>query len=735
MSIRTRLVWLVLAVLAPTVFFAAYLAYSVYQSQWARVSQSMQETSRAVALAVDRDLARHEAIVATMAISPGLLRGNLRTFHERAREALAARNTSVTVFDPDGVPLLDTRLPYGEPLPMPPSLPRLLPGKGMDVSPVYRRRGDGVLSFIIHRPVHRDGELIYHLAMEFSTDSVRATLAEQNLPEGWLGVVLDQQQTIVARTRAAEEFVGQRANENIREKLGSNPGGDGVTESVTLDGEPVVTFYSRGRESAWTVLIALPKHELQASALAVVRLVVIGIVLVLAFAIALAVAFGRTITRPLNQLDKAAQAMARGEAIEAPRTGMDETDRTGRVLAEASREIEQHNAVMAERVAEAIATAERSHQALLQGQKLEALGRLTGGIAHDFNNLLQSMTVGLQLADMLATEPRAKKALEACQRSVQRGTRLTRQLMTFSRTRVDEGRAVDLRELILGMSDLLDGALPTRVRLTLELPEGDWTTRADPLQCELAVLNAALNSRDAMPEGGELRISLSATRLADGNRHDLPPGDYLELTVADTGSGMSEAVRARAFEPFFTTKPVGEGTGLGLAQIYGFARQSHGSVSIDSAAGAGTRLTLLLPRGLASAVVPPVPAAPGEAVNTQVLLVDDDEEVREVVAPLLRELGYRVDVAADAQSALERFHSANEPAIELLFSDIVMPGHLDGIGLAQVVRAEAPHLPIVLATGYTERAAGEFGFRVLPKPFSLDTLAVVLREELQRARA
>ncbi len=391
---------------------------------------------------------------------------------------------------------------------------------------------------------------------------------------------------------------------------------------------------------------------------------------------------------------------------------MDETDRTAQVLAQASTTIHRSSQEMAERVEEAVAQAERSHRALLQGQKLEALGNLTAGISHEFNNLLQSMTVGLQLADMLSPNPRAKRAIEACQRSAQRATRLTRHLMTFSRNRTGDVEQVDLRALILGMHELLTGALPNNVVLQLDLPDRPWPAALDPVQCELAILNLAINARDAMPDGGP---SLGAKT-------------YLAVDVLDTGCGMSKEVQARVFEPFFTTKAIGEGTGLGLAQVYGFAHQSGGAVAIDSEVGRGTRVRLLLPRvEHRSEPAGPVQKAPERANRTtRVLLVDDDAEVREVVMSMLEELGYLVDEAQDADSALARLADDTRPPIDVLLSDIVMPGRLDGVGLAAETQGQYPELPIILATGYTERLAAEHGLRVLAKPFTSQTLAEAL---------
>lgn len=732
MSIRSRLVWLVIAVIAPALAFALYGTYAVYRAQSAQVDQGMKEVSRAVALAVDRELNRYATIVSTLAASPTIIRGDLRTFHERLQQTKHAVGSSVTIFDPQGTPLADTDYAFGTPLPSLPDFRRCKTAAQVEVSPSFRDPVTGVQSIAIRRPVMRDGEVVYYLAMEFPVANIGALLAQQALPEKWLGVILDQDHTVVARTREPDKHVGRHASADFVSQLHASSGVDGKVQSVTRDAVPVTTFFSHAPASGWTALIAIPRDDLLASALAPLGTVVPGILVVLALAIILAIAVGRTITRPLAQLDDAASALARGEVFDPPNTGMNETDRTAQVMAQASVTIHHSSQEMARRVKDAVAQAERSHQALLQGQKLEALGNLTAGISHEFNNLLQSMTMGLQLAEMLTSHPRAKRAIEGCQRSANRATRLTRHLMTFSRSRTADAEQVDLRLLILGMHELLTGALPNRVTLTLELPEGTWPAVLDPVQCELAILNLAINARDAMPEGGPLVIALHKLTLVQDNPFGLAPGPYLCVDVEDSGCGMSPDVQAHVFEPFFTTKPVGEGTGLGLAQVYGFARQSGGTVSLQSEVGKGTRVSLLLPRMEhdAAAALEDQQVSVRAGRPARVLVVDDDAEVREAMVAMLDELGYQVDEAPSADEALARLADRRQPTIDILLSDVVMPGRLDGVGLAEEVQRLYPTIPIVLATGYTTRLTAASAFRVLAKPFSHQALAETLAEIL-----
>jgi signal transduction histidine kinase/ActR/RegA family two-component response regulator len=733
-SIRSKLVLLVLAVLTPALLAAALAISYVYKEQRDMVERSMREATRALALALDRDLSRRQAIVATLATSPDLRRGDLQEFYQQARQVAPSWDSSLVLYAPDGRQLLNTRRPLGDPLPLKPSSTREEMDTSEVISNLYMSQTSDEFSFAVRYPILRDGKLLYVISMSSTARQLSELMVEQGLPAGWLGAVVDRNGRIVARSRDADQHVGASATGALARQLSERT--EGFVQSAVLDGVPMLSFFSRAPASRWAVVIAQPRHEVDRRISVALTVAILGVGLLLGVAIALAYWVGRKIARPLRILDATAQAMGGGQRIVPVATGMVETDRTARVLAQASEQIHQAREEMAARVAEAVVQAEQSQSALLQAQKLEALGRLTGGIAHDFNNLLQALTVGLQLALRSAGDPRAQRALEACMRSVARGSKLTAQLMAFGRHQVAESRVVDLRVLLLGMADLLDGALPSRIRLELVMPERPWPVYLDPLQCELALLNMLLNARDAIPGSGEIRLELGLNRLHEA-AFGLEPGDYIELRVSDSGTGMSEEVRAKAFEPFYTTKPVGQGTGLGLAQVYGFVQASHGSVRIDSQLDCGTRITLLLPF---SSQAPEVVKEESQLVKTSaasrcILLVDDDAQILELVESMLQELGYRVLTATSGEQALalyQRSLQADPQAgeqIDLLFSDIVMPGQLDGIGLALALRALRPGLPILLATGYSERAPADFGFKVLSKPYDARRLA----EALERA--
>ncbi|WP_247887261.1 hybrid sensor histidine kinase/response regulator [Azospirillum sp. SYSU D00513] len=369
----------------------------------------------------------------------------------------------------------------------------------------------------------------------------------------------------------------------------------------------------------------------------------------------------------------------------------------------------------------------QAEEQLRQAQKLEAVGQLTGGVAHDFNNLLQALGGCLTMIGRRTDEPKVKPLLEAGQQAVDRGAKLVQQLMAFARREGLRSETIDLRDRLLGMSGLLERALRADIRLTTRFGPGLWPVELDPTQFELALINLAVNARDAMPDGGRLAISAVNVTLEPGDPSGLE-GEFVQLSIADNGTGMPAEVRARAFDPFFTTKEVGKGSGLGLAQVYGLARQAGGTAIIDSEEGQGTTITLLLRR---SAEAPPRAAeAKGAAIpavargSGRVLLVEDDPVVSSTVAAALEDSGYEVARVATADEALPLLMS--RARIDLLFSDVVMPGRLNGVDLAREAARLRPGLPVVLATGYSETVARAEGVRILAKPYRIDELLHVL---------
>ncbi|WP_197445605.1 MULTISPECIES: response regulator [unclassified Pseudomonas] len=381
--------------------------------------------------------------------------------------------------------------------------------------------------------------------------------------------------------------------------------------------------------------------------------------------------------------------------------------------------------------------AERAHieETLRQTQKIEAIGQLTGGVAHDFNNLLMVISGGLDMIDRRADPERRQRLMDGMRQAAQRGAALTRQLLAFSRRQSLAPEPVDLALRISQMRELLDRSLRGDIHVQVQFAPDLWPIEVDPGELELVILNLAVNARDAMPEGGS--ILLQATNAPNeqvlGCR-----GDFVRLAVIDSGTGIPDDLRERVFDPFFTTKEIGKGSGLGLAQVYGFARQSGGTVWLDTECGRGTSVIMMLPR---SAHVPDqvpiedarIDESPDVSAGS-VLLVDDDEEVAALVGEMLEHLGYQVIHSASAAAALGAL--ANGHRVDVVFSDVMMPGGMNGVELAREIRTRQLGIPVLLTSGYAEAArksAEAEGVHVLAKPYRLEELGAALKLAMESA--
>ncbi len=387
----------------------------------------------------------------------------------------------------------------------------------------------------------------------------------------------------------------------------------------------------------------------------------------------------------------------------------------------------------------------RAEEHLRQSQKMEAVGQLTGGIAHDFNNLLTGISGSLELLQARAAQGRlgeADRYINAAQGAAKRAAALTHRLLAFSRRQTLDPRPTDVNRLVAGMEELIRRTVGPAIAVEAVAAGGLWTTLIDPPQLENALLNLCINARDAMPDGGRLTIETGNKWLDEraARGRDLAPGQYVSLYVSDTGTGMTPEVAVRAFDPFFTTKPIGVGTGLGLSMVYGFVRQSGGQARIYSEPGQGAMVCLYLPRhhGAANGDGADTAAKPAEAPRVvqgkTVLVVDDEPTVRMLVTEVLEELGYTATEAADGNAGLKVLRS--DVPLDLLITDVGLPGGLNGRQVADAGREVRPLLPVLFITGYAENAAVgnghlEPGMQVLTKPFAMDTLAARVRAILE----
>ncbi len=449
--------------------------------------------------------------------------------------------------------------------------------------------------------------------------------------------------------------------------------------------------------------------------------------------------------RPLNAetLASAAESAVRARRRQyAAREHLEELKRTRNELERLNGELEdrilrrtKELATANDRLMKEINERERAQAALTQVQKMEAIGRLTGGIAHDFNNLLHVVNMNLELVSLYAKEEKVKPVVERAKSAARRGARLTNQLLSFARSQSLMPRLTRVNQLILGMKDLLEISVGSGVEVEFDLCEEEATVMLDASQLEMAILNLAVNSRDAMPEGGKLKIS-TGTRFLDDDR-DLPEGDYVLLSVTDAGSGIPAGILPKVFDPFFTTKPVGRGTGLGLSQVYGFARQSGGVARIRSEEGKGTTVEMLFPEADADAeevsVARQQSAIPALAGSSHILVVEDDPDVRRVIVECLSLIGYKVTEAANGSEALIHLAAAKP---DLLVVDYAMPD-MTGAEVISEARKLVGELPVILATGYADMAAVERLAgrpRILRKPFDIAQLGDAVSSVLEAAR-
>ena len=404
-------------------------------------------------------------------------------------------------------------------------------------------------------------------------------------------------------------------------------------------------------------------------------------------------------------------------------------------------QLRELNETLEQRVTEEVAERALAEEQLRQAQKMEAIGQLTGGLAHDFNNLLTGILGSLELLQTRAAQGRLSEAdryINAAQGAAKRAAALTHRLLAFSRRQTLDPKPVSINRLVAGMDELVRRTMEPAITLEVVAAGGLWITLIDPGQLETALLNLCINARDAMPDGGRLTIE-TGNRWLDAraaHERDLPPGQYVSLCVTDTGIGMTPDVARRAFDPFFTTKPIGMGTGLGLSMVYGFVRQSGGQARIYSEPGQGAMVCLYLPRyhgrddgGEGNTAVAPS-QTPRAVQNKTVLVVDDEPTVRMLVTEVLEDLGYTAIEAADGAAGLQVLGS--DIRLDLLITDVGLPGGMNGRQVADAARAKRPDLEVLFITGYAENALVgnghlEPGMQVVTKPFAVDALAARIR--------
>jgi signal transduction histidine kinase/ActR/RegA family two-component response regulator len=519
--------------------------------------------------------------------------------------------------------------------------------------------------------------------------------------------------------------------------------------NVTSDGIPVYSTFRRSAVTGWTVAIGLPREFIDAPVRRAQWIAFGGGAAVLALSLTLAWWVGWGIRRPVKALTIDASILGSGKPLGPLIGGVRELVQVGEALRNAAtalaRNREQLESMVADRTQELstanerlraeIVAREQAQAALLQAQKMEAMGQLTGGVAHDFNNLLTAVSGSLALLEPRVSDERSLRLLRTAQRGASRGAKLTESLLAFARKQRLDPVPADLNSVIVEISEMLRRSIGATVEVRHVLAGDLWPALVDVSQIETALLNVALNARDAMPGGGVLVIETANIRAED---NELPAEvivqDCVLVSLRDTGTGMSQEVIERAFEPFFTTKEIGKGTGLGLSMVFGVVRQSGGAVRIRSRLREGTTVQIYLPRTIEAKAPGAHPAVKHQtAERAHILVVDDDPDVRWITSEDLREMGYLVTEADSGRAALAILERGD--LCDLMIADLVMTG-LTGVDTVRLARRTRPDLKVLFCSGYADMSKFEEDIgkeTLLKKPFRRDTLAEAVHNALQRA--
>ena len=760
-----QLTLLVIATALPLMLAALLMYDRLVASQRENIRQSLLVSAETLASLVENEIDTHAAIAATLAQSRSLLRGDLADFRLQAIEALRfVPGAWLVVSTPDGQIVVNTLVPPGSALPK-----RAAPDVMMRAFSERRRQvGDLVFGPIgqkwtafVEVPVFQDGAPLYSIAITLSPERFLGLMTKQ-FDHGEVVGVIDRNKNFVARIPDHETRIGKPASEGWRASIAQSP--EGWSESKTLEGEASLTAYAPTRDG-WTAGVALLESQISRPLDAILwwsTLVAGALILLSLF---LAVAIGRRANQGMTVLAETAHAVGEGRPVAAPSMPFAEATTIAAALAGASAELARRGEVIArnqselettvaertgELVAE-IARRERSESTLRQTQKMESIGQLTGGIAHDFNNMLTIIMGNLEIIQRrlksLDNAAILNRPVEAALYGARNAAKLTHRLLAFGRQQPLAPSSVNLNTLVADLADFLERTVGEHIEVETVSAAGQWTAFADANQLENCLINLVVNARDAMPGGGKLTIETGNAFLDDAyvaRFGDLAVGQYAMLSVSDTGIGMDAQTLEKVFEPFYTTKESGKGTGLGLAMVHGFVRQSGGHVRLYSEVGQGTTVKIYLPRYIDQASLtasprtegPGLPLAGGARAGETILLVEDDSGVREYAIGALEDLGYQVLAASDGAEALGLLGDTTR--VDLLFTDVVLGGAMTGKELADRILGLRPSLPVLFTTGYTRNAIVhqgrlDAGVNLLNKPYTLRDLADKVRRVIDQA--
>lgn len=771
MSAQVHVFLLALIIVAPVLLFVAILMLSLAEAERDRTEAAIQDKADFIVSSLDRELAGLQYTLYALGNAPLLYdEGDLSGFHRYIQEVARAREATIVLRDPDSRQVLNSVIPWGQPLPQGSALSEVDDEVAETKKTVVSGWFHGIVtkksSYAVVMPIMRGDRLYYFLSLSTGTGPIHEIMAQAGLAHGEIGAVVDRNNIILARSKDDETFVGTRARGNLFDVKASS----GRVVGENIDGVSMVSFFRRSQVAGWTVVVSVPESTLNEPIWRSLRMVALLGLGLLAVSFLSAVILARNFSRTLGSLARGARDLGDNLVVTPGPTSVREVrevwddlrrasqllqarvaerDAAEAALREFNTTLEQQVEARTNELSEAnarlmaeIQHREQSEERVRQLQKIEAVGQLTGGIAHDFNNMMAAILGGLRLIErrLARGDTNVAPLIEGATESANRAAQLTRRLLAFSRQQALSPRPVDANKLIQGMSELLQRTIPEVVSMETVLAGGLWRIHVDANQLENAILNLAVNARDAMRDGGRLTIETANTYLDESyaaEHTDVTQGQYVQIAVTDTGTGMPPNIRDRAFDPFFTTKPDGQGTGLGLSQVHGFLKQSGGHVKIYSEPGQGTTVKLYLPRFVGPDVAALETTAPGTLRtapdNEMILVVEDDSRVRSMTVELLRELGYRVVEADGATAALRALDT--HPDISLLFTDVVMP-EMNGRKLADEVAKRHPEVRILFTTGYTRNAIVhngvlDVGVHLIIKPFTLEALAAKISDVLK----
>lgn len=725
-SIRTRLIALVLAVLLPALWAGLWVIDLTGRMARDSSERLLEETTRALSMVLDRELTQRAVAARALASSrlldaaPQLSPAALRDFDEQARRTLTGLEGWLELRSATQV-LVNTRDPLRA-APRRADGPTLLQAPA--ILPMQTDPRIGVAYAALVQPVLRNGEPVLNLVLTMLPAEFQRIVDEQRLSSGWLAAIIDSQGRVVARHPGGGRHAGQLATPDLRANLAAER--QGLMHSVSLDGTPV-TLYFHTSPQGWTYVTGMPRDQFEGAIPRAMLHVGAAMLALLVVSLVGAAWVARSIVRPIHTIRRMALDLREGRHLGRTRTGLLECDQVALAMHDASHAVRHAQSELERQVAAAVERTRSLEQRASHNQRVEALGRLTGGIAHEFNNLLGVVSNCAHLMRRKAEAPALQPAINAMLGAVDTGSRLTQHLLRFAGRQAVHPRVLHLAGFLPETAELLRTLLDRRIELTTHVDPATPAVRVDPNELELSLINLALNASEAISDRGHLTLSAMPAHARD--REGLPAGDYVSITLRDDGRGMDDSVARRAFEPFFSTREPNEVSGLGLSQVYGFCLQARGRARLESALGKGTAVTLVLPAhqgDVDEADTDPVPLP--SISEARVLLVEDNEALREATAALLTSYGAEVVGCAGAQHALKLIDTA--PGFDAVVTDVLMPGDMDGVALANHLRQILPQLPVVLITGHPGETQPPVGFHLVRKPCAPETLIHAIEQAM-----